>query len=302
MQVSNQKEINMTPLVSVIIPVYNDAARLKLCLQALQSQTYSGQDFEVIVVDNNSTEDISGLVFNTNLNLVFLKENKTGSYAARNTAIRQSKGEILAFTDSDCIPDGNWLFAGIECLKSDINVGVVAGAITLFYKSSKLSLAEVYEKHTAFHQKEGAQQGFNTTANWFSYKRTVLEAGCFEENLKSNGDSILSNKIYKMGYQIKYCPDAIVKHPARREFYELSKKRKRIIGGRYDLLKLNKKNLPFGLLKACFSFLRSNVKKSGAILKSNKTEGVRYLIVVVGLFFSIIFESMLLLLGKRSSR
>ena len=79
--------------VSVIIPVYNDAERLKKCLLALEKQTYPQAQYEVIVVDNASEENIKDVVSQfPQARLTF--ENSPGSYAARNQGISIAKGEL----------------------------------------------------------------------------------------------------------------------------------------------------------------------------------------------------------------
>ena len=92
---------NSLPFVTVIIPFYNDLDRLRECLICVFLQTYPHDCYEVIVVDNGSDEDFSPLQ-NKFHDLELLYEYRPGSYAARNTGIRYSKGEVLAFTDSDC--------------------------------------------------------------------------------------------------------------------------------------------------------------------------------------------------------
>lgn len=84
--------------VSVIIPHYNDQERLSLCLDALEQQSYPLKEFEIIVIDNGSSSE---LCFIRNLfpQVIFDKEEKPGSYAARNKGINLSKGNILAFLE-----------------------------------------------------------------------------------------------------------------------------------------------------------------------------------------------------------
>ena len=90
----------MNQFVSVIIPVFNDAERLKICLTALEKQTYPQDYYEVIVVDNGSDENLENVVKQfTQAKLAYYPE--LGSYAARNHGIALAKGEILAFTDAD---------------------------------------------------------------------------------------------------------------------------------------------------------------------------------------------------------
>jgi len=103
-----------TPFVSVIIPVYNDPERLKTCLQALEEQTYPQSSYEVIVVDNGSDESIEPIVTEFNQAKAGY-EPHPGSYAARNKGLSLARGEVIAFTDADCIPALDW----IETLCSD---------------------------------------------------------------------------------------------------------------------------------------------------------------------------------------
>jgi glycosyltransferase involved in cell wall biosynthesis len=83
------------PFVSIIVPVYNDAERLKICLEALQTQTYPETCYEVIVIDNASDNDIKH-EFRRYKNIQIEIEPRKGSYAARNKGISLAKGDYLA--------------------------------------------------------------------------------------------------------------------------------------------------------------------------------------------------------------
>lgn len=123
----------MERFVSVIIPVFNDAERLKICLTALETQTYPQDCYEEIVVDNGSDESLENIVKQfPQAKLAYC--NNPGSYAARNHGISLAKGEILAFTDSDCIPASDWLTMGVKRLVATANCGLVAGKIEIFLK------------------------------------------------------------------------------------------------------------------------------------------------------------------------
>lgn len=114
--------------VTVIIPVYNNAEMLALCLEAIRAQTFPAERFEVIVVDNASTDNCRSVV--DAHGFIYLLETKPGSYAARNAGIRLAKGEILAFTDSDCRPASGWLELGTERLKASVaNTGWLSGPV-----------------------------------------------------------------------------------------------------------------------------------------------------------------------------
>ena len=110
-----ESQAKLRSLVSVIIPVYNDAERLKLCLDALARQTYPGDRYEVIVVDNGSQQDPE-LVTSRYEQVTLAHEACRGSYAARNTGLALARGDVLAFTNSDCIPAADWIEHGVARL------------------------------------------------------------------------------------------------------------------------------------------------------------------------------------------
>jgi glycosyltransferase involved in cell wall biosynthesis len=93
---------------SIIVPVYNTGKYLAGCIQALRELDYPASQYEILMVDNNSTDNSAEILAKADGVRVF-KETKQGSYAARNHALRVARGEYLAFTDSDCMPLPNWL-------------------------------------------------------------------------------------------------------------------------------------------------------------------------------------------------
>jgi glycosyltransferase involved in cell wall biosynthesis len=93
---------------SIIVPVYNTGKYLEGCIQALRELDYPKSQYEILMVDNNSTDNSSEILAKADGIRAFL-ETKQGSYAARNHAVRVARGEYLAFTDSDCMPMPNWL-------------------------------------------------------------------------------------------------------------------------------------------------------------------------------------------------
>lgn len=242
--------------VSVIIPTYKSWDLLAKCLEAISVQTYS-EPFEVLVVNNDSDNNIPQH-FNKYDNVTFLHESKPGSYVARNTAIRFSKGEILAFTDADCIPQPNWLENGVSLLQNTPDAGIIAGNVKLFYKNDKkLTPAEIYDKYTAFRIKEYVYFGNCVTANWFSYKKVIVDFGGFDSKLKSGGDTKLSQMISKHK-KLVYGENVIVYHPARSTTQEIVTKYRRIIGGRY--IEKFQGNQNYKFLQAVFEMIYKRLK------------------------------------------
>lgn len=286
-------------MISVIIPTYKDEIALEKCLKALSNQTFDKSQFEVLVVNNFPEKelDISILKFPL-LKLHLLTESVLGSYAARNKAISVARGEILAFTDSDCIPEEDWLEKGMEIFKTDFKneIGILTGPVSLFFRDlNRLSDAEVYEKYTGFTTEAYAKEGHAITANWFSYASVIKEFGGFNSKLKSNGDSELSGKI-SSGYSVKYSPKIRINHPARYYTKDLVNKYKRLMGGTY-LRKFQGRSLGFSLfvLNFCLRRYRFFVKKLFTIPFS---ESVSILRVCNSINLGVIAETFSLLKGE----
>ena len=227
----------LPPIVSIIIPVYNDAARLRLCLEALDKQTYSSDLYEVIVVDNGSdvAEDIKGVVRQFS-QAIAEYEAIPGSYAARNKGLSLAKGEAIAFTDADCIPATDWIERGVAHLQRVENCGFVGGEIEIFWRDrDRPSTVELYESMLAFRQQDCIEKHhYSVTANLFTWKKVIETVGIFNSQLKSNGDIEWGNRVYARGYQQVYAKDVLVKHPALYSLQQLRKKVIRYAGGAYD--------------------------------------------------------------------
>ena len=225
-----------TPLVSVIVPVFNDIDRLQHCLAALEQQTYPKSQYEVIVIDNGSTEGNVAEVVAGFGQAIATFEARSGSYAARNRGLELAKGDVIAFTDADCIPAADWLENGITVLLNTPNCGLVAGRIEIFFKNpSKLTIVERYESVLAFQQQEHLEQyRYGSTANVFTFRQVIDRVGAFDATLKSNGDFEWGRRVAAHGYQQIYAETACVAHPARHSFAELYRRSIRLAGGIYD--------------------------------------------------------------------
>ncbi|NJM17451.1 MAG: glycosyltransferase [Richelia sp. RM2_1_2] len=227
-----------SPFVSVIIPVFNDAERLKICLEAIDVQTYPKSLYEVIVVDNGSDEgqNIKGVVEQFT-SAIATYESTPGSYAARNRGISLAKGKVIAFTDADCIPALDWLEKGVKNLLAMDNCGLVAGKVNLFFKNPQQPTpVELYESITAFPQERLLNnRKAGATANVFTFKAVFDRVGLFNANLKSNGDMEWGKRVYEAGYQQIYAEDTCVAHPTRYSWADLYKRTVRLAGGVYNL-------------------------------------------------------------------
>jgi len=221
-----------TPFVSVIIPAFNDLERLGQCLDALSRQTWPASHFEIIVSDNGSDPPLApSLAKWPGVQAVW--EAEPGSYAARNAAIAVAKGKIYAFTDSDCIPEPDWIEQGVGALNSDDAPGFVGGRVEVFAEDpARPNIVEQYEMLCAFDQVRYLRLGFSVTANLFVSASVFDEVGSFDPRLRSNGDRDWGERASERGHRGVYCEDAVVAHPARRTLRELHRKATRVVGGR----------------------------------------------------------------------
>lgn len=231
--------------VSVIIPSFHDWSRLKTCLAALAEQNCSSLTYEVIVV-NNDPLDSPPAEFVFPDGVVFITEEKPGSYAARNAALHVAQGEVIAFTDSDCIPQPDWLMNGLNYLKDGADR--VAGRVELMFKGGELTWAEIYEKAFAFRQKKNVEKGVSVTANLFTWRSVIDEVGLFDESLMSGGDIEWNRRASGKGKTIVFGEKCIVSHPARSTVHELLGKRKRVTGGVHGIDGFNGGDLVRALL------------------------------------------------------
>jgi len=217
--------VDSPPFVSVIVPVFNDAIRLQSCLRSLEDQTYPKSAYEVVVVDNNSDEAIEATV-NPFSQAVTVHETQRGSYAARNKGLSLAKGDVIAFTDVDCIPSLDWIEEGVAALYSVSNCGLVAGKIEFFFENPhQPKILELCDSAMYLQQEFYLKNSnFGATANVFTFKAVFDKVGLFNEKLKSGGDYDWGQRVYRAGYQQLYAENVCIAHPARSSFHELHKK------------------------------------------------------------------------------
>jgi glycosyltransferase involved in cell wall biosynthesis len=229
--------------VSIVIPLLDDAARLRICLQALERQTFE-LPFEVLVVDNGSEHD-PRRVLGAFAGVRLLREPRPSSYAARNRGVRDARGEVLAFTDSDCIPAEDWLERGHARVMALAEPAFVAGRIDVFAQEpADPTPAERYEQLHAFPQRRFAEEmHFAATANLFVRRDVFARVGEFSDELISSGDREWGQRAAARGVAAVYADDAPVRHPARRSLAELARKARRVQAGLAQLRRIRGESL-----------------------------------------------------------
>lgn len=222
------------PRISIIVPTYRDWTRAGALLRALQAQTRG--DFEVLLV-NNAPDDPPPPGFPTDPRLHILTEAQPGSYAARNRGAGAARGDWLAFTDSDCLPEPGWLDAFMTAAQQ--HAGMISGAVQMFstaHAMDRLNWAESYDYFFGINQDIYARDGVAATASLFVPRTLFAAAGGFDARLKSGGDVEFCRRAARhytgAGPALRHCPRAVLRHPLRHDLTALLTKARRVAGGR----------------------------------------------------------------------
>jgi glycosyltransferase involved in cell wall biosynthesis len=220
------------PFVSVIIPIYGDAACLHDCLNHLARQTYPRERFETLVIDNGCPGIEGPLARHPSVQC--LREARPGSYAARNAGLRVARGEIIAFTDADCLPDPEWIERGVESLSRRESTGISAGSIQVTPGRSKVASPAAYFYDATFGHRTTVEQmsgGYGVTANLVA-RRVVIDAvGPFNADFLSGGDVEWGRRAAAMGYRTEYVETVRVRHTARTSIRTVLGRQLRLAGG-----------------------------------------------------------------------
>src|SRR3972149_10647300 len=126
--------------ISVIVPAYNAGKTIGQALSAITNQSYPAELYEIIVVDDGSTDDTVEEIKKFPVKYIWQKN--SGPATARNRGVTYANGDTILFTDSDCMPDVNWISEMVKPFK-DINVMAVKGAYRNKQKSIVARFAQL---------------------------------------------------------------------------------------------------------------------------------------------------------------
>jgi cellulose synthase/poly-beta-1,6-N-acetylglucosamine synthase-like glycosyltransferase len=197
------------PLISVVIPAYNAQEDLGNCLDALARQTVPREEYEIIVVNDGSSDGTREAA--TGCDVVLISQPHRGAAAARNAGARQAQGEIILFTDADCVPEPNWIEAMLSPF-TDQNVIGVSGKVCTYQKNLVPRFIQLeYDARYGHIAKHRYIDHINTAAG--AYRREIfLENRGFLENLLGAEDVELSFRLANRGHKMVSAPEAIVYH------------------------------------------------------------------------------------------
>jgi len=212
------------PRVSIIIPNWNGLHWLRPCLDSLRRQTY--RDFEVIVVDNASTDGSAEALAREYPEVRVLALRRNLGYAGGcNAGIRAARGEILIALNNDTEADPGWLAALVEALDRHPEVGAVASRVMIYDKPNLLNAAGDLYRRNGTADSRGVWQPFGppydreayvfgASGAAAAYRRKMLEEiGLFEERFFMYYEDVdLAWRAQKAGWKCLYVPDAVIYH------------------------------------------------------------------------------------------
>lgn len=209
----------LQPKVSVVVPFFNRNAEVEKCLRAVLSQELpDGMTFEVVAVDNGSTDGTREKLQALPVRLVDCS--RRGPAAARNAGIRAACGEIVALTDSDCVPEPGWLAALIAPFEVQDMLAaggriealdVTCGVALFTERNGILDQKKLFDGVFCF-------PPFFATANAAFRRDALVKTDGFDEDLRIGEDSDLLWRVLDLGGKIAYCDKARVRHAHRTTF------------------------------------------------------------------------------------
>lgn len=221
----------ISPKVSVIIPCFNAEKTLTQVLEAVLAQSYS--NIELVAVDDGSEDATFSLLKGFEGRIKILRKRRGGPASARNFGVKQSSGEFVAFTDSDCVPQPDWvdrLIAGF----SGSGVAGVGGSV----KSAEVCRLGEYIDMTGILNPATNTEGevlWIITANAAFRRDVLMETGLFDERFRKPGgeEPELCMRIRQRGYRLEHRKDAVVYHHHRQTVISLLKTTANYGEGRY---------------------------------------------------------------------
>lgn len=192
------------PTVSVVIPAFNEEKYIASALESLEEQDYPTDRYEVIVVDNGSTDATATVAQDFDVRLVRRPNESIGG--VRNAGIEVAEGEVIAFLDADCVAPPGWLEEAVDVLV-DRSVGAVGGSCTVPETGSWV------ERARWTHPPSSQRNVKALASSSLIARRDVLEqVGGFNDELGAAEDDDLSTRVREAGYCLILAPGCNVVH------------------------------------------------------------------------------------------
>jgi lipopolysaccharide/colanic/teichoic acid biosynthesis glycosyltransferase/GT2 family glycosyltransferase len=196
-------------VISIVVPAYNAADTLGICLCALNQQTVPREQYEVIVVDDGSTDGTASIAEVAGARVI--RQTNRGTAAARNAGVEAARGALILFTDADCEPAPDWIERMAEALRDP---GVVGAKGVYRTRQQELVAHFVQLEYEDKYTRLVGQERIDFIDTYSAaYRRDVLRANDgFDEVFPFLEDQELSFRIAQRGYKLVFQPHAAVFH------------------------------------------------------------------------------------------
>jgi cellulose synthase/poly-beta-1,6-N-acetylglucosamine synthase-like glycosyltransferase len=198
------------PSVSVIVPAYNAEGTIEECVRSLLELRYPRHRLELRIVDNGSRDRTAKALSRYEDRVVVLCEQQRGAAAARNAGLAGAEGEVVAFTDADCVVHPDWLRHLVVPLQ-DPGVGIAGGTIL-----ARQPANDVQRFGEAIHDHRKSIEVFRPpyaiTMSWASRREVLRELGGFDERFRRCQDVDLSYRVTQSGYRLAFVLEAVTHH------------------------------------------------------------------------------------------
>jgi glycosyltransferase involved in cell wall biosynthesis len=197
-------------LISVVIPAYNAEKTIARCVQEILNSC--SQPTEIIVVDDGSSDNTEKVLQEFSCRIKIIRQKNQGPAAARNTGAKAASGEVIVFTDSDTIPEADWL-SEIRKAFTDKTIKAAAGCYNIANSNSKLSQVIQQELEQRYMRYKNFIK-FGGTYNLAVSKNEFNKVDGFDTSYTaaSGEDNDFCYKLLKNKVKIKFLPKAKVKH------------------------------------------------------------------------------------------
>lgn len=264
------------PFISIIIPAKNEEKLIHKCITSLHQLDYPKDKMEIIIVDGLSTDNTRGVA--SEMGATVINNPKQTVSPGRNIGFIHAKGDLIAFTDADCIVNPNWLSNCIKYFENDSSVACAGGpnltpsdesdfgkAVGFVFDQPVFAAGSIHARELDEVKEVTSIPGCNAI-----YRQDVLaKVMPLDETMLTGDDTLLNRKILDLGCKLLYTPDVIVYHYRRptpgklwRQFYRYSIGRLQI--GKKDIRLLNKAHvliglsIPIGLITVLLLILTKN--------------------------------------------
>jgi cellulose synthase/poly-beta-1,6-N-acetylglucosamine synthase-like glycosyltransferase len=209
------------PKVSIVVPTYNAEKTIGALLDSLLALDY--EDFEVIVVNDGSTDGTKAIVETYPVTLI--NQPNRGASAARDVGLRRASKEIVAYVDSDVTVTRDWLVNLVKPFE-DPQIAATTGQ-TIFLRNEKCTS---WVRSLDIERRNAGRQEYTRLANGpnSAFRRDVLlKVGGFNPQWYHAEDTEVSYRIWQRGYRIRYVPEAVVHHVPEEDWRDFLRKRYR---------------------------------------------------------------------------